>query len=104
MKITDILEIITKKTGMPVNQSKLAKSLDVTRQTICNRIKNNSELTVSELNKIESYFGIKIFQQENIETEWASVDFYPEVLQAAAGELLFSRKKKLRYNYQKPCS
>ncbi len=94
MKITDILEIITKKTGMPVNQSKLAKSLDVTRQTICNRIKNNSELTVSELNKIESYFGIKIFQQENIETEWASVDFYPEVFASCGGgTVVFSEEK-----------
>ena len=53
MKINEIFEIVNKKTGMAVNQSVLAKSLGVTRQSISNRMKNHSELTVSELEKIE---------------------------------------------------
>ena len=62
MKINEIFEIVNKKTGMAVNQSVLAKSLGVTRQSISNRMKNHSELTVSELEKIEKFFDVKIMQ------------------------------------------
>ncbi|MCM1264678.1 MAG: S24 family peptidase [Candidatus Gastranaerophilales bacterium] len=94
MKIIEILEIINKKTGMPVNQSTLAKSLEVTRQTICNRVKNNSELTVSEVHKIEQYFNIKILQEHNTNSEWATIDFYPEVFASCGdGTVTFSEEK-----------
>ena len=38
MKINEIFEILNKKTGMAVNQSVLAKSLGVTRQSISNLV------------------------------------------------------------------
>jgi plasmid maintenance system antidote protein VapI len=53
MRLEDLLTILSKKTESYVNQSLLAESLGVTRQTISNRIKNESQVTVSELKKIE---------------------------------------------------
>ena len=60
MKIKDLTLLVTRKVGLPVNQSMIADILGVTRQTISNRIKNDSELTVSELVKIEEYFDINL--------------------------------------------
>lgn len=60
MKIKELPLLLTKITGNPVNQSLLAKSLGITRQTISIRIKNDSEVTVSEINKIEHFFGVNL--------------------------------------------
>ena len=57
MKIAELLDLIRKKTLENVNQSMISKALGVTRQSINNRIRNNSEITISELQKIEDYFG-----------------------------------------------
>lgn len=79
---------------MPVNQSMLAKSLGVTRQTISNRVKNNSELTVSEFKKIEDFFKIKIFMNDDNNMNLVNVDFYPEVFASCgSGTVLFSEEK-----------
>jgi len=51
MKLNELLELISQKTGNSVNQSMLADSLGITRQTVSNRIKNESEVTVSETSK-----------------------------------------------------
>ena len=40
MKLEELLTILSQKTGNYVNQSLLAESLGITRQTICNCIKN----------------------------------------------------------------
>ena len=61
MKIDELIQIISEKTGAPVSQSLLAECLGITRQTVCNRIKNLSEVTVSELQKAEEFFKVKIF-------------------------------------------
>ena len=53
MRLEELLTIISKKTGEHVNQSMLADALNITRQTVSNRIKNESQVTVSELQKIE---------------------------------------------------
>ena len=52
MKLKNLTALLTNALGSPVNQSMLAQSLGITRQTISNRVKNDSELTVSELAKI----------------------------------------------------
>ena len=59
MKLDELIKQISDKTGNIINQSALAESLGITRQTVSNRIKNESEVTVSELNRIEEYFKIK---------------------------------------------
>ena len=61
MKLDELIKQISDKTGNIINQSALAESLGITRQTVSNRIKNESEVTVSELNRIEEYF--KIFDE-----------------------------------------
>lgn len=78
---------------MTVNQSMLADSLGITRQTISNRIKNESEVTVSELKKAEEYFKISLMsvsQDENI----AYIDYYSDVFASCgSGSIVFSTEK-----------
>ena len=61
MKLDELITIISSKTGNSINQSMLAESLGITRQTVSNRIKNESEVTVSELIRAEKYFDIRLF-------------------------------------------
>ena len=63
MKLKNLTTLLTNTLGTPVNQSMLALSLGITRQTISNRIKNDSELTVSELSKIEKYFNVNLIHK-----------------------------------------
>lgn len=96
MRLNEVFEIIIKQTGMPVSQSTLAKGLEVTRQTINNRIRNNSEVTVSEICKLENYFNIKILQPDYVAEELVAVDFYPEVFASCGGgTVTFSDEKVL---------
>ena len=60
MKITELLDLVQNKISEGVNQSMIAKALGVTRQTISNRIRNNSEITISELEKIQDFFLVII--------------------------------------------
>ena len=53
MLLDELLKLISEKIGNEIRQSLLAEALGITRQTVSNRIKNESEVTVSELNKIE---------------------------------------------------
>jgi len=55
MKIKELLNLITKKTGENFSQSDLARGLGTTRQSVSNRVRNNSEVTISELQKIEKF-------------------------------------------------
>ena len=91
MRLEDLLTILSKKTESYVNQSLLAESLGVTRQTISNRIKNESQVTVSELKKIEDFFNVKLFE-ENINTnaDIISIDYYTDIFASCGdGNILF---------------
>ena len=93
MKLDELLNLLSKKTGNYINQSHLAEALGVTRQTISNRIKNESQVTVSELKKIEDFFNINIFS--NIENDdIIRIDYYTDVFASCGnGNIVFSDEK-----------
>ena len=95
MKLEELLTIISKQTGNYVNQSLLAESLGITRQTVSNRIKNESQVTVSELKKIEDYFGITLFKDnDNLQENIIQIDYYTDVFASCGnGNIVFSEEK-----------
>lgn len=96
MKITELLDLITKKVGNPITQSRLAKILGISRQTINNRIRNNSGITLSELEKIETSLEIKLFGACPDTENMINVDYYPEVFASCGGgTVTFSEEKEL---------
>ena len=95
MKLEELLMILSKKTESNVNQSLLAKSLGITRQTVNNRIKNSSQVTVSELKKIEDFFGISILN-DTVEkvANVIQLDYYTDVFASCGnGNIVFSDEK-----------
>ena len=91
MKLDELILIISNRIGMSVNQSMLAESLGITRQTISNRIKNESEVTVSELQRVEEFFKIDIF---NTLSDIAYIDYYTDVFASCgSGIIVFSSEK-----------
>lgn len=91
MKLDELIVLISNQTGMTVNQSMLADSLGITRQTISNRIKNASEVTVSELKRVEEFFHINIF---NPITDITYIDYYSDVFASCGnGNIVFSGEK-----------
>ncbi len=94
MKINDLITMISSRIGSSINQSMLAESLGITRQTVCNRIKNESEVTVSELQKAENYFNIRLFDSVDAEYDIAYIDYYTDVFASCGnGSIIFSSEK-----------
>ncbi len=95
MKLDELLKIISGKSGIYINQSLLAEALGITRQTVSNRIKNESQVTVSELKRIEEYFKIALFNDisEN-KSNIIYVDYYSDVFASCGnGAIIFSDDK-----------
>ncbi len=93
MKLDELLSIISNRTATTINQSMLADSLGITRQTISNRIKNESEVTVSELKKAEEYFKINLMGISSDE-DIAYIDYYSDVFASCGtGSIVFSSEK-----------
>lgn len=95
MKLDELLTIISQKTGNYINQSMLAESLGITRQTVSNRIKNESQVTVTELRKIEDYYGITLFNDScDSEDNVIKIDYYTDVFASCGlGSIVFSEEK-----------
>ena len=92
MKLDELLSILSKRVGIAVNQSMLADALGITRQTISNRIKNESEVTVSELKKVEEFFNISMFGE--MPDDIAYIDYYTDVFASCGeGSIVFSSEK-----------
>ena len=96
MKLKNLTTLLTNTLGTPVNQSMLALSLGITRQTISNRIKNDSELTVSELSKIEKYFNVNLIHKaKGLSSDEIVIDYYPDVFASCGnGAIVFSEEKE----------
>ena len=95
MKLEDLIQLIPKKTERYVNQSVLAEALGITRQTVSNRIKNDSKVTVSELKKIEEYFGVTLFNDDTVLGDNViHIDYYSDVFASCgSGSIVFSSDK-----------
>lgn len=95
MKLDELITLISKKTGTYINQSTLAEGLGVTRQTVSNRIKNSSQVTVSEIKKIEEYFNIKVFDDNSCSSEnLVYINYYNDVFASCGcGSIVFSEEK-----------
>lgn len=95
MKLDELIAIISQKTGNHINQSMLAESLGITRQTVSNRIKSGSQVTVSELKKIEEFYGIVLFNDSfNTDENIIQIDYYTDVFASCGvGSIVFSEEK-----------
>lgn len=94
MKIDELMSLISSRLEKTINQSMMADSLGITRQTISNRIKNESEVTVSELQKAEKYFNIKLFDDINSNFELTYIDYYHDIFASCGnGSIVFSSEK-----------
>ena len=95
MKLEELITIISSKLGGSINQSMLAESLGITRQTVSNRIKNESEVTVSELVRAEEFFNVKLFSSYNSNSnEIIYIDYYNDVFASCGnGNIVFSNEK-----------
>ena len=92
MKLDELLSILYKRVGIAVNQSMLADALGITRQTISNRIKNESEVTVSELKKVEEFFNVSMFGE--MPDDITYIDYYTDVFASCGdGSIVFSSEK-----------
>ena len=79
MKICELISLISERTGTGVNQSQLADALGIKRQTVNTRIKNGSQVTVSELKKAEEFFGINLSCRYENFSDLAELDYYTDV-------------------------
>ena len=94
MKIDELISLISTQLGKSINQSMLADSLGITRQTVSNRIRNESEVTVSELIKAEEYFHLKLLDTVDSNFEVAYIDYYADVFASCGnGSIIFSSEK-----------
>ena len=92
MKLSELIDIVNKRASQTVNQAMISRALGVTRQSVNNRLRNDSEVTITELKKIEEFFNISL----NSTPDTVSVEYYPEVFASCgSGTVTFSDEKIL---------
>lgn len=93
MKLDELISIVSNHIDSAINQSMLAECLGITRQTVSNRIKNESEVTVSELKRVEEFFGVNLFGV-NGSDETIFIDYYVDAFASCGhGNIVFSTDK-----------
>lgn len=91
MKLDELISLISAQTGTNINQTMLADSLGITRQTISNRIKKDSEVTVSELKRVEKHFNVSVL---NSVADVEYIDYYNDIFASCGnGSFVFSDEK-----------
>ena len=94
MKLDELINLISKKTETNVTQTQLAEALGITRQTVNTRVKNGSQVTVSEMKKAESFFGISLFEENKTPDNTVEIDYYGDVFASCGnGSIVFSEEK-----------
>ena len=92
MKLSELIDIVNKRTSQTVNQAMISRALGVTRQSVNNRLRNDSEVTITELKKVEEFFNVSL----NSAPDTVSVEYYPEVFASCgSGTVTFSDEKIL---------
>ena len=64
MNFLELQDTLQNLTNQKIFLADFAKILDCGKANISKRAKNNSEITVSELQKIEKYYGVSIYKPE----------------------------------------
>ena len=85
MNFIDLQQKLSELNGCKITQTDIASALNVTRQNINKRLKNNSELSYDEMLKLENYFNIAIneknqIKQTNNSTDILKLDYYPDFI------------------------
>lgn len=65
MEISELQQALISLTSRNTSQADIARALEITPQTVSKRIKTNSELTTSEVDKINSYFAVDLFKKKH---------------------------------------
>ena len=61
MNFQELFDTLENLTNKKFSQSEIAEILDCKRANISKRAKNNSEITVSELQTIENFYGLSLY-------------------------------------------
>lgn len=64
-----------------ITQMSIANVLNLSRQTMSKRVKLNTEVSVSELQKIENYFGVSLYKSGNNSGERQNDTSIPDKVQ-----------------------
>lgn len=99
MKYTELQEKLQLLKGKKISQSKIGEVIGTTRQNIGSKFNNpKSEVSVSELQKVESFYNVSLYRspvREN-DTVSISVDYYPDVFGSCGkGQFVLSEQKEL---------
>ena len=86
--VKEALEHIQKITDTKITQEEFGKALGTGRANISLRIKNNSELTLTEIKKLEKYFDIEyqelhLLNSNEINQDTVQITYRPDVFLSA---------------------
>ena len=100
--ITQIIDTLQNLTGAKINQSDIARALDITRATVSARVKSNSSLNFDEIKKIGNYYNVNLLMNipikqmtNNIATinnDSVTLDYFPDVF-GSCGNGVFELSK-----------